>query len=191
MGLKADFDEVTQHWDRSPWRVKVFLSVALFLATSSLASLSEVVFKWKGFVLDALVFYRSNLSQPVAELLTKVFAHTFPENFVDCAVLLGLFHGALIRALLLRRGKPLTRISDLGYLVFSYLGMLYLTAKPTVPATSSIPTKESSVWILYPAFVVLLYLLTKGAERILAMSYMLIPVVGVGIIAAVSAGLAR
>nr|CBA29924.1 hypothetical protein Csp_A14590 [Curvibacter putative symbiont of Hydra magnipapillata] len=169
----------------------MFLSVALFLATSSLASLSEVVFKWKGFVLDALVFYRSNLSQPVAELLTKVFAHTFPENFVDCAVLLGLFHGALIRALLLRRGKPLTRISDLGYLVFSYLGMLYLTAKPTVPATSSIPTKESSVWILYPAFVVLLYLLTKGAERILAMSYMLIPVVGVGIIAAVSAGLAR
>ncbi len=191
MGLKADLDEVTQYWDRSPWRVKVFRFVSLFLATSSLASLSEVVFKWKGFILDALVFYRSNFSQPASEFLTGVFARPLPDSFIDGAVLLGLFHGALIRALLLRHVKRSSRISDVGYLVFSYLAMLYLTAIPTAPSTVSIHLKESSVWILYPAFVILAYLLTKGAERILAMSFMLIPVVSVALIAAVSSGLTR
>lgn len=191
MGLKADLDEVTQYWDRSPWRVKVFLFISLFLATSSLASLSETVFKWKGFILDALVFYRSNFSQPASEFLTRVFVHPLPDSFIDGAVLLGLFHGALIRALFLRRVKPSTRISDVGYLKFSYLAMLYLMAQPTPPSTASIHLKESSTWILYPAFVILAYLLTKGAERILAMSFMLIPVIGVALVAAVSSGLTK
>ena len=30
MGLKADIDEVTKNWQKSPWRIKIFLLISLF-----------------------------------------------------------------------------------------------------------------------------------------------------------------
>lgn len=188
MGLKADIDEVTQHWRRSPWRVKVFLLVALFLSTSSLASLSEAVFKWKGFLLDALAFYRRNMSQPVSELATHLLARPLSPHFIDSAVLFGLFHGALIRALLLRQVTLATRITGIASLTLSYSGMLYLMANAASPPNQP---KDFSIWIVYPAFLLTAYILTKGAERLLAMSYMLVPVILVAMVAAVSSGLAK
>ena len=185
MGLKADLDEVTQHWKRSPWRVKIFLLVALFLSTSSLASLSDAVFKWKGFILDALIFYREHISQPLAEIFSGVLGHPLPPSFFDGAVLLGLVHGALIRAILLRRASAMQHIADVAFFVFSYVAMLFILGN------EKHKPGESSSWILYPGFLLAVYMLTKGAERMLALAYMVAPVLLVSIIAAVSAGLAK
>lgn len=185
MGLKSDIDEVTQHWSRSPWRVKVFLLIALFISTSSLASLSEAVFKWRGFILDALAFYKIFVSQPLAQAATRIFEVPLPPQFIDGAVLLGLFHAALIRALLLRPTSFGKRLSDIGAFSTTYVAMLYIMAnQPQKP-------NDSSVWLLYPAFLLAAYVLTRGAERILAVAYMLIPVLAVALLAAVSAGLGR
>jgi hypothetical protein len=185
MGLRSDIEEVTQYWSRSPWRVKLFLLLALFLSTSSLASLSEAVFKWKGFILDALVFYRTHLSHPFSEFVSRLSGHPVPAHFVDGAVLLGLFHATLIRALLLRRQSLPRRITDVAFFLLTYSAMLYVMAdQPDRP-------NETTVWVLYPAFLLAAYVLTDGAERLLAMSYMLVPVLVVAILAAVSSGLAR
>lgn len=185
MGLKADVEEVTQHWKRSPWRVKIFLAIALFLSTSSLASLSEAVFKWKGFVLDALAFYKRWVSQPGTELIARLLGHDVPPGFVDNAVLYGLFLGSLARALLFRNLSRTKRVAHIALLAGVYAVMLYLVSG--VKAEPNEPT----VLILYPLFVFTAYLMTRGAERVLAMAYMVIPPMAVGIIAAVSAGLTR
>lgn len=185
MGLMADVEEVTQHWNRSPWRVKIFLAIVVFLSTSSLVSLSETVFKWKGFVLDALAFYRQWISNPGAELLTHTLSREIPPGFLDCVVLYGLFFGALTRALLLRNSSKMQRVADVAFMASIYAAMLYLLSN--VKAEPN----ETTVLVLYPMFVLTAYVTTKGAERVLAMAYMVIPALGVCFIAAISAGLAK
>lgn len=185
MGLKADVEEVTQYWNRSPWRVKIFLAIALFLSASSLASLSEAVFKWKGFVLDALVFYRQWISNPGAELLARMLSREIPPGFVDNVVLFGLFFGALIRALLLRNSSKMKRVADVAFMTGIYAAMLYLLNN------AKAEPNDTSVLVLYPLFVLAAYVITKGAERVLAMASMVIPALSVCIVAAISAGLSK
>lgn len=185
MGLKADIDEVVDHWTHAPWRVKVFLAVALFISSSSLASLSESVFRWKGFLLEALAFYRVYVSDPASRFITDLVGRSLPSNYIDGAVLLGLFHGALIRALLLRHVSVARRIGDVLTFAGTYCAMLFIMAQQPDKPT------ESSVWVLYPAFLLAAYMLTRGAERILAVSYMLVPVVTVALLAAISSGLQK
>ncbi|MDP3110456.1 hypothetical protein [Hydrogenophaga sp.] len=185
MGLKADIEEVTQHWNRSPWRVKTFYVITLFLSTSSLASLSEAVIKWKGFVLDALMFYRQWISNPTAEQLARIFGREMPPGFVDSAVLYGLFFGAITRGLLLRNSSKMKHTADVLFMASIYVAMLYL-----ISHTKAEPN-ETTVLVLYPLFVLMAYVSTKGAERVLAMAYMVIPALGVGIVAAIFTGLAK
>jgi hypothetical protein len=79
MGLKADFDEVHMVWKTYPWRLKVWLGLSLFLASGSIASLSETVFRWKSFFLEAMSFYRAWISTPLASLLSDLFAFKVPK----------------------------------------------------------------------------------------------------------------
>lgn len=185
MGLKADVEEVTRHWKRSPWRVKVFLAFALFLSTSSLASLSETVIRWKGFVFDALAFYKEWVSHPSAEFLSRLFGRQLPPGFIDSAVLYGLFFSALTRALLLRNSSPIGHVSNVAFMGSVYAGMLYLVFNVKAEP------HNTTVLVLYPLFVFAAYITTKGAERVLAVAYMVIPALSVGIVAAISAGLTR
>lgn len=185
MGLKTDFEEVTQYWGRAPWRVRVVLVLVFFISTTSLASLSESVIKWKGFIFDALTFYREYILRPIVEVVQRLIGHPLPIGFVDNAVFYGLFFAALTRALLLRNSSLKKRIADFAFIGASYATMLWLIfdsrESPNAP----------TIWVLYPMFLLCAYLITKGGERVLAMAYMLIPVFGVGILAAISAGLAR
>jgi len=186
MGLKSDLDEVTQHWSRAPWRVKIFLAIALFLSTSSLASLSEAVFRWKGFVLDALGFYRQWVAEPIVALLQRVVERNVPNSFVDNAVLLGLFMAAVARVLLFRRASRTKHAADIVVCIAVYAVMLYLFAGEANPKPGG-----NTVWILYPLYVFMAYVSTNGAERILALAYVLAPALLVGLLAAISSGLAK
>lgn len=188
MGLKADLDEVTHHWRRSPWRVKIFLVLALFVSSSSLASLSEAVFRWKGFVLDALFFYRIWIAEPLCSLAQHVLGYPIHRSTVDAVVFYGIFFAALMRALLLRRVSPAKRATDFLVLAAAYAYMVYTTAAPA-PASSS--QNEPTIWILYPFYILAAFFMTRGAERVLAIAYMVIPVFLVGLVAAVSIGLSK
>ena len=185
MGLKADVDEVTNYWDRAPWRVRVVLVLVLFLSSTSLASLSDSVVKWKGFLLDALTFYRANVLRPITEVAQKLVDHPLSSTFLDNAVLYGLFFAALTRALLLRNSSWPRKARDVVFMGALYVALIWSLAG--IPASPS----ETTGWALYPLFLFGAYFLTKGAERVLAMTYMLVPVLIVGVLAAISAGLGR
>lgn len=185
MGLKADLEEVTGYWARSPWRVRVFLAIALFLSATSLASISEAVFKWKGFILEALDFYRQFIAGPIGSFVTTVTGLAVTPQWIDSAVLLGLFLGALARVTPFRHRTTIARLVDYAVYAGAYLMMLALLLLESPSST------QYSVWLFYPAFVLAAYLLTKGATRILAMSFMLFPVLLVGVLAGVNTGLSK
>ncbi len=185
MGLKADVDEVVQYWSGAPWRVRVLLAIALFLSSSSLASLSEAVWKWKGFILDALTFYRSWVVHPMSEVAQRVIGQSVPPNFIDNAIFFGLFMGALTRALLFRAASKSRHVANIAFMGATYLAMLYMLA------TQQSEAGESTIWVLYPIYVFTACFLTKGAERVLAVAYMLIPAFAVGVLAAISVGLSK
>ncbi len=62
MGLKADFDELIDEWGEKSLLSKVILGVSFFVTLSSITSLSDTVFKWKGFILEGITFYRTYIS---------------------------------------------------------------------------------------------------------------------------------
>lgn len=190
MGLKADFEEVANVWHRAPWRVKVLLAVSFFLSTSSIASLSETVFKWKGFALDALNFYRSYIAHPLTAWMQQLVGHPLPSEALDSSVIFTMFFAGMVRVVIFRPRSKLSKFVDLTIFLACYLGMLFLFMSPGKSSQFS-PANSTSVWVLYPAFLLWFYLFLKGAERILAISYMLAPLLAVAVLGAVSSGLSR
>ena len=73
MGLKGDLQEVATVWEKSSWRVKAYLLLSAFLASGSIASLSDTVLRWKGFLRDALLFYQAYISDQLLRVLQFVF----------------------------------------------------------------------------------------------------------------------
>lgn len=190
MGLKADIDEVTAIWHRAAWRVRAFLALSFFLSTSSIASLSEAVFKWKGFALDALTFHRSYIARPLGECLQRLLSHPVPTEALDSTIILTMFFAGAARVMIYRQKSAKSKVLDLSTFLVCYLGMLYLLVNPS-KGSEVTSASSTSAWLLYPVFLLWFYLSLKGAERILAISYMLAPVLAVAIIGAVSSGFSR
>jgi len=99
MGLKGDLSELAVVWRSSPWRVKLFLAISGFLATSSIASLAEAVAKWKGFLLTGIAFHRQYVSEPVATALRDWLSLPLTRDRVDWIILYGLIMAATLRGI--------------------------------------------------------------------------------------------
>lgn len=128
MGIKGDLDEAKQLWKNSSWMMRLFVLLSVFVTTSSIASLSDIVFKWKGFILDGIQFYREYIAQPVAGFF-DVLGLNYSLVDVNVFMLVSLYAGSYFRAMGLQqlwndlKEKP---ISDtLTYLAF---GSFYLFA---------------------------------------------------------------
>lgn len=102
MGLKGDFDEITRVWRATPLSGRLLLALSLFLASGSIASLSETVAKWKGFLLDGVIFYREWISNPITDAIKAISPINLPTGTGDAIVLLGLIVGANARVLFSR-----------------------------------------------------------------------------------------
>jgi hypothetical protein len=97
MWLKDDLEQLKQNWKQSPWWVRLWMVVSLFLAVSSLASLSETVADWKGFFLDAIVFYREWVSSPLRELLARA-GFRYTAYSTDALIFVAMFASITIRS---------------------------------------------------------------------------------------------
>lgn len=78
MGLKGEFDEFVSDWKKYPYWLKIVLGISLFISVSSITSLSDVVFKWKGFIKEGLDFYSVYISSRL-----KSFYHILGLNLSD------------------------------------------------------------------------------------------------------------
>ena len=96
MGLKGDIDEAKELWRNASPLMKLVIGVSLFLTVSSVTSLADVVFEWKGFILDALEFYRSWIADPVRRI-ARAFGLNYTRPEVDGLLVLTLLIGSFAR----------------------------------------------------------------------------------------------
>ena len=126
MWLKDDLEQVKQSWKRSPWWIRLWMLMSLFFAISSLASMSEAVADWKGFILDGVKFYQGFVSSPLQEFAAKR-GMDFDRAFWDFLILLNTFAWILCRAEIISNKDENKRQGTL--LLLSYLcGVLILNA---------------------------------------------------------------
>ena len=71
------------------------MAIALFFTVSSITSLSDVVFKWKGFILDGLEFYRTYYVENVRRVF-DIFHLNYTAASIDMLTFIYLFNIPLI-----------------------------------------------------------------------------------------------
>lgn len=188
MGLKGDLDEVAKVWRVTPWRIRAWLVLSLFLASGSIASLSETVSKWKGFILDSVRFYRRWISTPLLEFLGALVPFPLPAGTAEVFILLGLLVSANLRIALYGGGASYTR----GWAAGISSGAVLL-----VLAVLAIERSEATIAYLVGAIVASAamcsynYIKVGGATRVLWLVYLLGPFALVGIAGAVNSGLSK
>jgi hypothetical protein len=188
MELKADVEEVAQVWARAPWHVRICLTFSLILTSTSIASLSETVFKWKGFLLDAINLYRSFISGPVQDLAYMVLQHKPSQEVVDLTLLAGLLAAASFRVAVFHPGRSYARKGEIGA-VFTMAGSSL--------ALFSSNGAGYAVWLagglIAASFFMncFFHLRQGGAAALLWFVSVLGPVALVGLLGAVYAGLTR
>ena len=183
MGLKGDFEEIATLWTSAPWRVRLYLALSGFLASTSIAAISDTIVKWKGFFKTGVVFYRENLSAPLQHVAEAVSGLSPPKDFSDYALVQTLVIATALRLIFLSQAHDRKRIlwvlAAIATLLLSWLA-LFLLPRPEKPAS------PVSVYLLC---VTLLIGGTKRATRLLALIWLLMPPLLVGLAAAINLGL--
>lgn len=85
-----DWSGFKELWGESSLLFKLVSLISIFLALSSITSLSEEVFKWRGFIKDGIDFYRSSLILPVREYLER-FGFLITQDEADFLVFYGWY----------------------------------------------------------------------------------------------------
>ncbi|RFC34099.1 MAG: hypothetical protein DID90_2727554820 [Candidatus Nitrotoga sp. LAW] len=192
MGIKGDWNEVADIWSRSPWRVRVLLGVSLFLASNSIATLSDTVFRWKGFIKDALSFYQQYVTVPLWSVIRELLPNIFiPPGTPHLIILSTLYIGTNLRIIYFSvpGSKPRRLASQsLKSYIGASIGMLaamYYSEK-LLDGGGAL-----GLFIGSAAAASVSYIRSGGAARILWFIWLLSPFVAIGFTAAVNSGLAR
>jgi hypothetical protein len=192
MGLKADFDEVITAWPKYPLRLKAWLVLSLFLASGSIASLSDTVFRWKGFISDAIVFYQSIVSTPIHNLFKSWLSIELPRGLADSVILLGVTLTANIRVMRHTGESYIERKYPLFTTFFFFLAVIALWLVQSILKVNLFSFPQAILFFLITTIVsTALHLKYSGAAKYLWFAYLLAPFIILSLAAAVNAGLTR
>jgi hypothetical protein len=190
MGLKGDLHEVATVWNQSSWRVKIYLALSAFLASGSIASLSDTVFRWKGFVSDALSFYQTHISDQLLWVLQFGFRHV-PRGASDLLILSALYVSANLRVAYFSLPGSQTR-SVARRAISTYIGSIIALLVGNYSAGRGLDGESALGLFIGGALCASVsYWRARGAVRILWFSYLLGPFIIVGLIAAFVSGWGR
>jgi hypothetical protein len=190
MWLKDDIEELKRNWKESPWWVKTWMAISMFLGFSSFASLSETVVQWKGFFLDAIEFYREWISGPLREFIAR-FGVQYTEDSLDLLVLASVLIGIIIRSFAVD-----VNWSDSGskrlYWLFS-LGMIGILALSFFLYANADRDPNPSGTLLAGVLVCIGGLLFARHHRVgrLIVVQIVFAAAAVGVLGAINAGLSR
>ncbi len=68
MGLKGDLEEIIGGWNKHHFWFKAVLILFFFLSVSAVANLADIIFKWKGFILEGLDFHKEFIALPLKDI---------------------------------------------------------------------------------------------------------------------------
>lgn len=194
MGLLADLDELSSAWKKCSLLGKLLIAFVVFFFTlTPLASLSDTAFQWKGFVLDALLFYRSYFVSPVIYFLDYLGIR-FPTFMIDLFVIQLLTSAGLIRKNFAQERRHvawrLIRL-EIGLMVL----LILLASKYREAIQLSVTDKIAGFAVVFALiffFVPLLF--SKGWSRSAYISYcgpIFASLLFLGVTAAIQSGLTR
>lgn len=86
MSIKSDFDEILKSFGKVGPLSKLLMLLTIFLSVSSITSLADKIFEWKGFILNALTTYRDYFVNPITSLAYSIGLKYSP-NEIHAAVL--------------------------------------------------------------------------------------------------------
>jgi hypothetical protein len=190
MGLNGDFHEVAKVWRQSSWQIRTYLALSAFLASGSIASLSETVFRWKGFVSDAGFFYQTYIAGQLQQLLKLLVVHV-PNGLSHFLILTAIYLGANLRVSTFAlpgakaRSVALRATADYVGVAIGITALLHFSAR-------ELEGEGALGLFIGSAFAASFsYWRVGGAARILWFASLLSPFAIVGLAAAVTSGLAR
>lgn len=106
MWLRDEIDQLKKNWRDSTVFGRLLMGLSLYFTLSALASLSETVAGWKGFVLDAIVFYREWISAPILSI-AKLCGLNIRGEFFDVFVIYLIHSSAYVRSARVVTGIPI------------------------------------------------------------------------------------
>ena len=190
MGIKDDFEGLTQTWKTLSAPIKVFLAANFLVSSLSIASISDSIFKFKGFIKAAVEFYQLCTGM-VLGFLTKYVYIDLVQVQIDVIILFLLFGGAFYRSLIKYNVGGRVKYWS-GYTVFLSIYIVVMAAPGT--GIEMIIGYFFSIMILATIYPLLHSNIVSSkivAINKAALLYIYAIFIFIGVVAAVSDGLSR
>tara|TARA_Y100000766_G_scaffold271340_1_gene270104 strand:+ start:4593 stop:5315 length:723 start_codon:yes stop_codon:yes gene_type:complete len=95
MGILSDAEELAKAFPKASWPTKIIMLSGFFGSITSLASISESVYKWKGFVAKSIEIYDKYVKSPFAEVLDflpfQIPAYTLDYLILSVCTVLAMY----------------------------------------------------------------------------------------------------
>ena len=185
MALIDDLKSAKNLWKNGKPITRFFIVLSTFLASGSIASLSDVVFAWKGFILDGVNVYRSWVVHPMQQLASD-FGLSIDNSEVHFLVLTALFMAAIYRKVWVT--------SEVEMRIFSGLSMLLGFGVLAYLTGNGHEVKKNETFFYIYFVICLVYPFLRKFSFLEKVAYYLPVVSGVGVTlfaGAVNAGLSR
>ncbi len=194
MALYSDLNEIKQFWKNASLLGRIILLFSTFLAISSITSLSDTIFQWKGFILDGLNFYKAYITTPLSIILSKLDFNLKPTSSdVIIIILLGL--SAQIRKLTLNgysnfsnKIKIIMIITTIFYTIFVVIFFAFIL---------SLPLSDTSDDIIFLTMTIIFIIYNpirkkyNTQEKLRYYSPIVFAIISVLILAAINIGLTK
>ena len=185
MALIDDLKSAGDLWENGTILTRAAIVLSTFLASGAIASLSDTVFAWKGFILDGINVYKTWVVHPMLQLASDfgLSINNFEAHFL---ILTALFMSAIYRKVWVTSEVGMRIVSGSSMLLA--LGFLaYLTGN------SNEAQKDETVFYIYFA-ICLIYPFLRKFSSLEKVAYYLPIGLGVAVTllaGAVNAGLSR
>jgi hypothetical protein len=188
MGLKSDIEEFKDVWKESNILFKVFILITTFLAFSSITSLADTIFSWKGFIKDGIEFYKLWVHLPLIELM-DYFGIDFKEVIVDDIIIFSILIFSGIRVANINQPD----IPKSHKVMLYFIGIIVIYKAATLMNSGSEDELQDNYYYLFVILVIFLVvpIVVKMPNKLLWYTPIFIATIGTLVLGAINAGLNR
>lgn len=188
MGIKSDLEEYRALWNRGGWGTRgadVVQIAQIVIAVGSLATLSNAIFQFRGFMRDGIQLYEEFIRHPLMILLSSIFNIRLNSLHFDFLVWWALVSGALYRSHLIagENGKALGMVLTFIIGMALAINVISVNAKPLSPL---------GVIIVVGGYIICTwYMSTTVKNKSVFYFSVLSPILIVAVLGAISSGVSR
>lgn len=189
MGIKSDFEEFRDLWNKGNLFLRVIAVLSLFIQVGNLASLSDVIFEFRGFIRDGIQLYEEWVRDPLKKLLSSIFEVRVTSLHVNWVVWWGLVCGAQVRSYLVLPNKA----QAVGGVIGAFLAFI-ITQVFAFNIIAGIQTPLSPTGITVTVVTLIIctwYVSTSFKNKSVFYLSVLLPILIVVILAAINNGISR